>query len=115
KLTVSPLTASASAWRSEPGPLSLLFVTVIVAPQRLGTPTAVAPSNKIRKRPVCIAERSIGRKISMYFIDVFVCVLVFRFTHCAALFWVSHKCFYRGKAETVVKTRQVFSPHIALV
>jgi len=31
KLIVSPLTASASAWRNEPGPLSLVLVTVIVA------------------------------------------------------------------------------------
>ena len=31
KLIMSPSTASASAWRSEPAPLSLVLVTVIVA------------------------------------------------------------------------------------
>src|SRR6266545_2231109 len=31
KVMVSPSLASASAWRNEPGPLSLVFVTVIVA------------------------------------------------------------------------------------
>ena len=31
KLIVLPSLASASAWRNEPGPLSLVFVTVVVA------------------------------------------------------------------------------------
>ena len=46
KLIVSPSFASTSAWRSEPGPLSLVLMTVIVAADAALVLSRIAPAKK---------------------------------------------------------------------
>src|SRR6516162_10464360 len=99
KLIVSPSTASASAWRSEPGPLSFVFMTVNVAPRRLGKPTAPTLSNAIRRR------------IRVCFIDAFLLVfLVFGLLHLGHAFFlaVAQMCFYPLKRKSRLKPAKLF-------
>jgi hypothetical protein len=70
----------------------------MVAPRRLGKPTAAVPSKAIRTR------------IRVCFIGVFLCVFGSGCYICAVFGPAGHtNVFLSGKAEIEVETRQVFS------
>src|SRR5205085_1896731 len=65
KLMVSPSLASASAWRNEPGPLSFVFVTVMVAAE--AEITAAPTSAKHMGTPT---QEKLGRVVRFFFIGI---------------------------------------------
>jgi hypothetical protein len=98
KLIVSPSTASATAWRSEPEPLSFVFITVNVAPRRLGKPTAPILSNAIR------------RIIRVCSIDVFLSFLDFYVvtSEPASFLAAAQMCFCPVKRKSRLKPARFF-------
>jgi hypothetical protein len=98
KLIVSPSAASWSACRSDPGPLSFVFVTVKVAPSRAGKPAAPTVRSAIRRR---VRACFIGAFLSFpgfWLSDPGRCLI----------FGGRTDMFLSGKAESGLETRQLF-------
>jgi predicted membrane protein len=63
KVIVSPSFAMASAWRNEPGPLSFVLVTVMVAAR-----TCIAIAQSSAKEILAPTLKKLGREMDLCFI-----------------------------------------------